>query len=89
MPKAQMKKFKGTYQLKKDSTYQIELKIEKNTLTAFYKWNMTKNALFPESENKFFIKNSNYYFDFNLNDNGEIESFYNPSRSEFWIKLKD
>jgi cyanophycinase len=85
----QLKKYSGTYQSKKDNSLKLEVFIENDSIKVIQNWNEGKYPLLPESVTRFFIVNSDISFDFEINDNGEINRFLVPSQNGVWEKIID
>ncbi len=84
--KNQKKKYVGIYKLK-DGDASIEILIENDTLKGLQKWNGNKYPLFPKSDIKFFIINSDIFFEFDFNENGTVNGFSVPTQNSTWEKI--
>ncbi|NOQ24165.1 MAG: DUF3471 domain-containing protein [Bacteroidales bacterium] len=82
----QLKKYTGTYQLRDDSM-KVEILIENGSINVFQNWDKHKYLILPESNTRFFIINSDMSFNFEINDNGEINRFLVSSQNGIWEKI--
>lgn len=82
----QAQKYSGVYQLV-DNTLTIEISIENDTMHARQRWDGSNYPLLPESASRLFIINSGLYFEFDINEHGEIHSFTFSDDGSVWQKV--
>lgn len=69
----QLEKYVGNYQLEgRDRS--VAIMLEGNTLKVSQRWNSFSYTILPETEEKFFINNSNASFSFMMDDSGKVTS---------------
>ena len=84
----QLEKYIGLYQLK-DNSLRLAIQSENDSLKVFQVWDEEKYSILPESDVRFFVNNSKLSFEFEIEDNGIVNSFSVPSQNGIWEKVLD
>jgi hypothetical protein len=67
----------------------LAIQSENDSLKVFQVWDEGKYSIIPESDIRFFVNNSNLSFEFEIDENGAVNSFSAPSQNGIWEKVAD
>ncbi|PCH89160.1 MAG: peptidase S51 [Flavobacteriales bacterium] len=84
----QLNSISGTYQIK-DGLYTVDMIIENDSVKVLQSWDEDKYPILPESSNRFFMYNSEFSFEFESDNNGDVILFSVPSEGSIWVKVHD
>ena len=83
-----LKKYEGIYEMQ-ESDLALEIRIENDSLTVLHRWNDYEYKIIPESEDRFYIENSDLKFDFIIDEDQKVISLNGLRGGALWTKVRD